>query len=388
MSAGVAPCPLRILFLYETLYPDFMGGVEVRNHELARALAARGHRVTLAGFSNSEPSTPPGVQGLLLGPRLDLYAGRRRSIAHALRLARAVIRLDLDAYDVIETASVPFAHLPPLAARCAALGKPLLVTWYEHWGRYWRSYAGKGLGLVYQTIEALSARLGTAVLFTSELTGRRLRAARRRRGVESLGCGVDFERASRAVEASARSGPPLVFVGRLMPHKRLDLLLQAVAKLRPRTDGCALLTILGDGPDRERLERLVMDLGVSDRVRLVRRLETSDDVYALLASARVAVQPSAREGFGLFPLEALAAGLPVVSCASPDSAVGELVRDGVEGIAVPADRDALAAALERLLDDEATLTRMSHSARQRAAEFDWAKIAARFEDLARGVTGS
>src|SRR5208282_3821545 len=171
------------------------------------------------------------------------------------------------------------------------------------------------------------------------------------------------------------------FVGRLMEHKRLDLLLRAVAQMARVPANSSLLTILGDGPDRERLVRMTKAPGLEDRVRFVRRVETSDEVYATLAAARAAVQPSAREGFGLFPLEALAAGLPVVYCESPDSAVGELVRDGVEGIRVPADSDALAERLAELLLDEVELARLGANARRRAAQFDWATIAERFEEL-------
>ena len=91
------------------------------------------------------------------------------------------------------------------------------------------------------------------------------------------------------------------------------------------------------------------------------------------------MQPSAREGFGLFPLEAMAAGLPVVHCESSESAVAELVRDGIEGIAAPADPMGLAAALATLLTDEPRRARLAAAARARAAEYDYDAIAAQFE---------
>lgn len=382
MSAG-GPRPLRILLLYETLFPDSMGGVEVRNHELARALAARGHAVTLAGFCNREPAPPPGVRIRSLGPLLDLYSVGRRSARHALRLARAALRVDLSDYDVIESASVPFAHLPPLAARCAARGIPLLVTWYEFWGRHWGNYVPDARALAYQAVERLVARLGTTALYTSELTGGRLRAVRRGHSAP-LACGVDAKRIA-AAGAHAQPGPPLVFVGRLIEHKRLDLLLRAVARLRPRADAPVLLTVLGDGPDRARFVARVAELGLANRVRHLIRLDDSDAVYAELAGAKIAVQPSAREGFGLFPLEALAAGLPVVHCTSSESAVGEIVRDWTEGFAVAPDPAALAAAIDRLLDDDALRATLGAGARLRAAGYDWSRIAARFEELARAT---
>ena len=391
MNTGAASSrKLKILIFYETVYPDFIGGLELRNFELARALATRGHEVTLAAFSASRIVPPPNVRLILLGPRRHLYTSSgRRSLGHALRLSWAALRLDLRSYDLVETASMPFMHLLPLAVRCALLRKPLFVTWYEYWGRYWLDYAGTVAGLWSLGLERILAQLGTIALVTSNLTGERLRSARPRRRIERLDCGVNLERVARAAEAARQVPGPdatsFIFVGRLMEHKRLDLLLRAVARIKWVPGDFGLLTILGDGPDRERLIRMTKALGLEDRVRFVRRVETSDEVYATLAAARAAVQPSAREGFGLFPLEALAAGLPVVYCDSPDSAVAELVRDGVEGIRVPADSEALAERLAALLLNEAERARLGANARRRATQFDWARIAERFEELGRSA---
>jgi len=94
---------LRILLLYEAVYPDNIGGVETRNWELGRALGRRGHEVTLAGFCAPLPGEPPNVRVLPMGPSPRLYnAGGRRSTRAALRFAAAVARLDLSPYDVVE----------------------------------------------------------------------------------------------------------------------------------------------------------------------------------------------------------------------------------------------------------------------------------------------
>jgi glycosyltransferase involved in cell wall biosynthesis len=197
-----------------------------------------------------------------------------------------------------------------------------------------------------------------------------------------LPCGVDVARVAHAATLSAHAppGPPLIFVGRLIRHKRLDLLVRAVSLLAADRNPGPLLTLLGDGPERERLEALVTELGLAERVRFIRRVETSDEVYRELSRSRIAVQPSAREGFGLFPLEALAAGRPVVHVRSEESAVGELVREDIEGEGVAAEPESLAHALRALLADDARWERLSRNARLRAAQFDWARLADRFEE--------
>lgn len=408
---------MKLLIVYETVYPDFIGGVELRNYELAVALCRRGHQVTLAGFCSGLTSTVENLHIVSLGELGEiggLYnrAGRR-STRQALRFAAVVRRLDLTPYDVVETPSVPYIHLLPLAWKCAAAGKPLLVTWYEYWGSYWRGYVGRLRAPAYRAVEWLSSHLGTAVTATSDLTRGRLAAARfGKRGtaggvetgrVDLVPCGITVARVRAAAGDRPGDGPPLIYAGRLLEHKRLDLLLGAVQVLAndqigdgggsgesgEGTAGPAgpLVTVFGEGPDRRRLEALAGELGIAGRVAFRGHVRSSEEVWRELGRARVAVQPSAREGFGLFPLEAMAAGLPVVYCGSPESAVGELVRDGLEGVAAAAEPRALAAALAALLAPagEAERRRLGRNAEARAARYDWDEIAGSIEAICLGL---
>ena len=385
---------MKLLFLYETVYPDFIGGIELRNHEVAAALCRRGHEVTLAGLCGSLSSDLPNLRILSLGTRGGLYneAGRR-STRQAVRFAAKVARsLDVRPYDVIETANMPYIHLLPLAARCAAAGRPLLVTWYEYWGAYWSGYVGRWRAPAYHAVERITAQLGDAAAAISELTRGRLQAARRRAGrgpVHLVPCGIDVARVrAAAADREPAAGPPLIHAGRLLEHKRLDILLRAVELMARRGENAPpLLTVFGEGPDRPRLERLAADLGIAGRVLFRGHVKTSEEVWSEMGRARIAVQPSAREGFGLFPLEAMAAGLPVVHCASPESAVRELVRDGIDGIEVAAEPGALAAALAALLAPagEKELRRLGCNAEERAAQYDWDEVARRIEEICAGL---
>lgn len=378
---------MRILILYDTLYPDFIGGVELRNHELGAALARRGHQVTFAGFCkpDPEPRARPGI--LPLGRVATLYnESGRRSTRQAIVFALAAARLDLSSYDVVETASVPYLHLLPLALRCRLAGKPLVVTWYEYWGPYWKRYVGRLKAPVYAAIEWLTAQLGDAVTATSRLTEERLLRNRARDRVELVPCGIrlaEVQRAARVEERRHGEGPPLVYAGRLLREKRIDLLLHALAILARRRPPGVLLTVFGEGPAHADLVRQAEELGIAPRVDFRGHVPGIATVWESLGRARVAVQPSEREGFGLFPLEAMAAGLPVVYCESSESAVPELVRDGVEGLCTPPEPAALAKALARLLDDDQEWRRFHASAQLRAGDYDWDAIALRIEETCR-----
>jgi glycosyltransferase involved in cell wall biosynthesis len=378
---------VRILMPYENVFPHAFGGLESRNYQLATSLCRRGHAVTLAAFydgDGDELAGPHRPRLLRLGSRAMLYdhAGRRRARS-ALRLAAAMARIDLGPYDVIETPNMPYAHLWPLAARCRLARRPLIVTWYEYWGPYWRRYVGPRVAPAYAAAEWIAARLGTAVVAPSRLTADRLSSACRGRAVPVLPCGVDVAGIQNAAERGAHAGPSIVFAGRLLAHKRLDLLLRALPSLPHVGPRQPLLTIFGDGPERARLERLTAELSLADRVCFRGHVARPEAIWEAFGAARVAVQPSSREGFGLFPLEAMAAGLPVVYCDSPDSAVSELVRDGREGVCCAPEPAALARTLAAA--DGPRWPDMAEAARARAREYDWSVVTPRFEELCAEV---
>ena len=371
---------MRLLLLGESLYPAVIGGVERRNADLAAALGRRGHDVTLAGFGSAE-SPGAGVGVLSLGAARPIYgSGGTRSMGSAVALARRASRVPLAGYDVVETSNIPFAHLAPLAVRCAALGKPLLVSWYEFWGAYWKQYVGRTKAPAFRAAEWLAAQAGFA-LASSRLTASRLERRRlRQAAIPIVPCGTDVAEIAAAVSDLRETPGRLVFAGRLLAHKRVDLLLEALALLP-----AASLVVYGDGPERRSLAERADGLGVAPRVEF--RTPTPDraDLWREIRRSAVAVQPSAREGFGIFPLEAMAAAVPVVYCRAPESALSELVRDGLDGVCAEPSPRALAEAVGALLLDAPRRRAMGDSARARAAEFSADDAARRFESLAAAL---
>jgi glycosyltransferase involved in cell wall biosynthesis len=121
----------------------------------------------------------------------------------------------------------------------------------------------------------------------------------------------------------------------------------------------ATLAIAGDGPLRPELERLAAESGVGDRVRF---LGVRPDARALMGAADVVVMPSRWEGLPLAALETLASGTPLV--ATDVRGLRELVADGRDALLVPEDREALAGALRRLLDDPVLARRLGDGGRR------------------------
>ncbi|HET9196890.1 MAG TPA: glycosyltransferase [Solirubrobacterales bacterium] len=174
---------------------------------------------------------------------------------------------------------------------------------------------------------------------------------------------VDVERAAvpappglRAQLGGSEARPLVLTPARLNAQKGHDTLLAAIAELPE-----ALFLLAGEGPERERLEARAAELGVAERVRFLGRRE---DVPQLLAACDVFCLPSLYEGSSLAVLEAMAAGIAIVS-----SAIGgteELIDDGRSGLLVPpGDAPALAAALRRLLEDPQLRKDLAAAARER-----------------------
>jgi glycosyltransferase involved in cell wall biosynthesis len=166
-------------------------------------------------------------------------------------------------------------------------------------------------------------------------------------------------------------------VARLTAQKGIDVAIRALRSLPADTH----LVVLGEGPDREALERLAADLEVASRVHLVGRVP---DVGTWLARTTVLAHPARWEGFGLAVLEAMLAGLPVV--ASNVASLPELVEDGQTGFLVePDDPDALGAALARALEQPA----LGIAGRDRArAEFLVSRMGDRTAALYARVAGA
>jgi glycosyltransferase involved in cell wall biosynthesis len=184
--------------------------------------------------------------------------------------------------------------------------------------------------------------------------------------VEVVYNAVDAERVAVAAPPGLReqlggseTRPLVLTPARLNPQKGHRALLEAIAEVPD-----ALFLFAGDGPERAPLVAEAERLGVADRVRFLGRRE---DVPQLLAACDVFALPSLYEGSSLAVLEAMAAGIPIVS-----SAIGgtdELIEDGRSGLLVsPGDVKGLASALRRVLADGGPGERLAAGARERVAD--------------------
>ena len=170
-----------------------------------------------------------------------------------------------------------------------------------------------------------------------------------------------------------RSPVPLVVaVGRLVPVKRFDALLRALARVKEEHPALEAV-IVGEGYERPALEALRAELGATDWVQLPGRV-SEDELLSWYRRAWVVASSSQREGWGMTLTEAAACGTPAV--ATNIAGHADAVVDGESGLLLD-DVDDLAPALARVIDDEVLRSRLSKGALSRARWFTWEATARR-----------
>jgi D-inositol-3-phosphate glycosyltransferase len=377
--------------------PD-AGGQNVHVRELAVALAARGHHVTVWTRRDAPdlPETVPLGPGVRLrhldaGPAApvpkDGLVEHLPAMADGLRRAWAVDRPD-----------VVHAHfwMSGLAALAAArdLALPVVQTFHalgtvkrRHQGPEDTSPPGR------IAAERCIARDANRIIATcSDEVFELARMGAPRRHISVVPCGVDADRFTPHGPAMARGElRRLVSVGRLVRRKGVDETIIALAGVPDAelliAGGSEPGSGDGDGQgdrDRDRLAALAQARGVADRVRFLGALSRSE-LPALLRSADAVVCVPWYEPFGMVPLEAMACGRAVVA-----SAVGGLVDtvvDGVTGVHVPPrNPHALAGTLRELLRSSAMVEAYGAAGRDRAiVRYGWDRIAAETAEVYRQV---
>ncbi len=337
------------ILLYSRVFPPAVGGMERFAETLALWLTTAGHDVTVA------TRTPLAASPDVHRPYRVLRSPTAWQLYRAVRAA-----------DVV--------HVNGLSARgiAAALtgGRRPIVTHQGHqavcptglaWGQNGFCNAGPRPG----PCEYCPARGRVAAV----------RVDARRAGVQAAAWNVCVSHYLRRRLSPPRSatiynpvlepaafdsrrdrGEFVVFVGRLVSEKGLDLLIRSIARVAQ-----VRLEVAGDGPMRTRWGELARELGVANRVRFLGALARGD-VLQLCARADVVCVPSIwQEPFGYAAAEAMAAGVPVVS--TPSGALPELLARGRGFVAEECTPEALAGALSRALSDGASRLRVISEAR-------------------------
>ena len=361
---------MRIAFVIPSLE---LGGAERTLAMLANAWAKRDKEVTVIIFNHSEgPSYPlhhnvrlcsldvPNVRARHLWQAFSTNLQRVRRLRRAIRKGRP---------DVV----ISFMDFPNIITLLATRGLrvPLVIT--EHANP---DYVD--IGRVWDLLRRLMYRFADMLVCpTSQM------AALLQKRVKVTGRGIPnpVELPAGVMQSNEPlrrdTGHVVVGVGRLVPQKGFDLLLEAFSRVAGRHPDWSV-TIIGAGPLKDQLEAQSESLGLMQRVTFTGSLA---DPFPIMRSADLFVFSSRFEGFGNALAEAMACGLPVISfdCTAGPS---DIIRHGIDGILVPPeDTGALAAAMDNLMGDPQERATLASRAPEVLARFSLERVLSLWEEL-------
>lgn len=350
------------------------GGAEIHLHETFGRIAAMGHEVValVSGFEGAPTRVDlDGIEVHRTGRRYTFSLHARRYFERHLR--------SRDFEVIVEDLN----KVPLFTPRWRAA--PVVPLVHHLFGATAFSEASPPVAAATWLLERPIPRVfrGCTAIAVSEST----KADLIRRGMEGdrihvIPNGTDTDWFTPDPEVPRFDTPTFVFMGRLKRYKRVDLLIEAVARLR--ADGREVRLIVGGkGEERDRLEGLARRLGVADGVEFAGFVseETKRD---LLRRSWAHLLTSPKEGWGISNVEAAGCGTPTIASDAPG--LRESVRDDRTGILVPhGDVGALSGAMARIIDDPELRARLGAAAVDFAGTLSWDASARAVEAILSGV---
>lgn len=382
---------LRVVIPCDTFAPDINGAARFAER-LAGGLVRRGHEVHIIApaFDNSE------------GPRIEHHDGVNM-IVHRLRSHRVPQHRTLrwpepwgmtkKIHEVLKEVNPHAVHIQShlmvgrFALRAARKLKlrtlatnhvmPENLMRYSLLPKFLHKFAMRIIwadaGRILRKMDALTTPTKRAAELLENAAGVS--------GVLAISCGIDASRFANQTPTQNES-PVALFLGRLDDEKKIDVFLRAVALLSEHQN--LRVELVGDGGERERLQKLAESLNIASRVSFLGHV-TDDELPGIYERATVFVMPSIAELQSIATMEAMASGRPVI--AADAMALPHLVHDGDNGyLFPPGDVEALAERLRRILvADRKELTRLSENSLHLIQSHDIQRTVGIFEDLYRGV---
>ncbi|HEY4379979.1 MAG TPA: glycosyltransferase family 4 protein [Acidobacteriaceae bacterium] len=332
-----------------------MYGAEAVILNLSRTLAESGHSAVIGVFSNTsnpnlqlhEAAVQEGLESHLISCRGQVDRSTIAAIRNLVAQTGAdVVHAHGYKADIYTYLALRRSRTPYVSTCHNWLKQNLLVSLY--------GIADRAVLRNYARIVAVSV----------EVKRQLLQAGVREEKIRMVRNGIDlrpFSSAAPSLRDDSSPGRPLVvgFIGRLSSEKGPDLFLVAAAEVLVEFPGVRFV-IVGEGPDRENLERIIEELTIHNQVQMTGR---RTDMPAVYASLDIMVSSSRQEGLPMAILEGMASSVPLVATAVGD--VPTVVQDGVTGLLVPSENtERLAAGILDLLRDHAKRERFGAAARK------------------------
>jgi glycosyltransferase involved in cell wall biosynthesis len=372
---------MKIAFIYDAAYPWVKGGAERRIYELSTRLVNRGHEVhwySLAWWWDERKVMDIEMEGIKfhgVSKPKPLYSEDRRSISEAIFFSLHLLKpIMKEKFDVVDCQGFPFFSSFVCKFHQLIGRSKMIITLHEVWGDYWYEYLGKA-GIFGKLVERSMLALTDRFITVSQKTERDLQAIKRTDKSSIIPNGIDLNQIMNVKQAN--TGFDLLFVGRLIKEKKVDLLVRSLPKVFETCPNVKCM-VVGDGPERSRLEELCNELELTDTVEFTGFMDGYNELIGTMKSTKVLVLPSEREGFGMVVVEANACGIPVVVVDYPMNAAKDLVQKGKNGYISKPDPEDLAQTIIKTLKNR---ERMVETSIAMSEDYDWDRIVDQLEHV-------
>jgi glycosyltransferase involved in cell wall biosynthesis len=370
---------MKIAFIYDAVYPFVTGGAEKRVYELAKRLAKKGHDVHWYGIgwwwpeNGQKDIEMDGIHLHGVCKPLELYNGERRSIKEAIYFAIKLFpELMGEKYDIVDCQGFPFFSCFTAKIHSLLSRSKLIITLHEVWGDYWYDYLGK-MGFFGKLVEKLMVNLTNNIVSVSTKTKKDLKKIKKSENAVVIPNGIDFSYIREINPSKEKSD--IIFAGRLIKEKNIDILIKSVHLAREESPNIKCF-IIGDGPERAKLEKMVDELDIQNNIIFKGFIENYGDLISYMKSSKVFLLPSSREGFGIVVIEANACGLPVIVINHKMNAAVDLIENGENGFISEQSESAISKNMIKCIKEK---KEMEETCIESSKEYDWNSIVNKIE---------
>ncbi|AKB76148.1 Glycosyltransferase [Methanosarcina lacustris Z-7289] len=349
---------MKIILLVDLFPPKWLAGTEIASYNIAKYLAKTGHEVHVItsldkGFPKKET--------------IDRFCIHRTPIKKIRFIG--IIFYWFHIFLEIKRINPNIVHVQSISTALPGIFSMIFLKKpYVIWGQGSDVYIPDKFT---KFISKIVLKNASIVIALSEDMKRKMNTIYKREDIVILPNGIEldkFKGLSSRKQNNDKTKKTIIFVGTLRPVKGIEYLIKAMNSIHeqlPNTD----LLIVGDGPDREKMETLVQELNLQDCIHFVGKV-SNEEIPEYMAQADLFALPSLSEGFGIVNIEAMAAGLPIVT--TNVGGLPEIVINGENGFLVePKNPEALAETILLILSDNDLKARISMNNQMKAEQYSW-----------------
>ena len=317
---------IRVVVVTDSMHPWNFGGKEERLRHFQESSSKNPESefeviyATMKWWDGNPPENHVAISKLR-----PMYSNDRRSIRQAVFFGLACLRVIRLRPDIIEADQIPVLPLFVLKLVSKFTKASFSVTWHEVWSADdWSEYLGR-YGWLASRLENLAVKLPDQIIAVSTPTRFKLiQAGVPERKIELIEPDINRAAINRATTKLPKTD--LLFAGRMIANKNLDIVIRAIAILAAASVHVTA-TLIGDGPEFANLNNLARELGVKENITFHGFLSRSEDVWGLMKKCSIFISPSTREGFGFSVMEAHFAGANLIIADHPNNASTYYLRD-------------------------------------------------------------